>query len=208
MDFGAAFAKLGWASSDLPNAPAECELPSYLKVQSRAKIKPLRPYRPSEAPANSISSTIGLGAQPPHSDCATWPAPPRFIFLKDRTEGNCSVQTRLFTLDAKRIVRDRPSILLSEVWTYQTPGFRGLYGSILQAHNRFDYRVRFDPTVMRSPRALSIDALNTIVSYTDECQLALSDIDWLIIDNWRCLHGRSKVNESELNRVIFREYWS
>lgn len=41
----------------------------------------LSPKSTSAARSNTLSSRFGLGAFPPHTECAHWPVPPRFLVL-------------------------------------------------------------------------------------------------------------------------------
>lgn len=98
-------------------------------------------------------------------------------------------------------------MLFDKVWTFQVPGHFGTYSSIIQHIPGGPGRVRFDPLVMTCSGATPEEAMDCIGSAKREAEIVLRTGDWLVIDNWRCMHGRGGVSKEGQSRSLLRYYW-
>lgn len=163
-------------------------------------------YTKENAPKGSMSSHIGLSAQPYHTDCATWPSPPRFMSLTCVEDGEFPTATRILEIDHHQLIADRPAAIFEDIWAFQANGFVASYNSIYHATLDQNYRLKFDPLVMRSPNNNIGSALDMLISFGRKREVFLRKGEWLVIDNWRCLHARAKVLSGS-QRKILRQYW-
>lgn len=164
----------------------------------------LRPTRASDAIKNSMSACFGLGEQPFHTDCATWPVPPRMILFEFLTDSAVSTKVLSFSQTEKNLRELRS--LGEQVWLYQAPNFKGLYGSVFQTEGE-QFKFRFDRMAMpENPKGAERveEALKAIGKTT---YVASQRGKWLLIDNQRCLHARTTVPQCSLTRKVARSYW-
>jgi hypothetical protein len=210
VNFKASLEREGWCHSGQPGAPALIEIVSRLNsngVQMLGAPKLLRPLSTAAAPPNSMSSEVGFGEQPLHTDCATWPRPPRFLLLQCRAEGRGSVVTNILSMNWSILERARPKVLFEQIWVFQAAGFSGTYGSIVQPMENNQYRLRFDPLLMKSQLHAVSEALLSLKEFGRTWCKALAVGEWLLVDNWRCLHSRGPVPGNCTSRAILRSYW-
>ncbi|MFF0496468.1 hypothetical protein ACFYU5_08700 [Nocardia aobensis] len=195
-------AKSGWATATMPL--------SFLKSYARERrwepiatrrgdsaVSKLKPTVASEAPARSISATVGLDAQLLHVDGAHIPVMPDIVVMHSET----------VNLTATRIWR---------------PGFEVVHSSAVQ-HGVFivgtgrdsflacaadDQGLRFDPYCMTPADGRSREAFTLLTSYDDVHEHAWDEPNkLLLVRNRMVLHGRAKVaggEERELTRIGYR----
>lgn len=187
---------LGALGPILPGAPGE------------RGYRDLVPYSRDEAPAGSMSSFIGTGEQPMHTDRAHLPTPPRYIALQCIDEGEIPCPTYVWGLNCVGLLRDRPGILMESVWVFRDCVRAPFYSPIIEFGDR-RVRVRFDPFCMR-PASFSrvvIDrAYVELRQYTDRSTVAWKNGAVLIIDNWACLHSRAAGADQAPSRRLRRWY--
>lgn len=157
----------------------------------------LKPTVASEAPARSISATVGLGAQLLHVDGAHIPAMPDFVVM--HSEAVNSTGTR--------------------IWR---PGFEVVHSSPVQ-HGVFivgtgrdsflacaadDNELRFDPYCMTPADSRSREAFTLLTSYNDVHEHVWDEPNkLLLVRNRMVLHGRAMAvdgEERELTRIGYR----
>ncbi|MXO66986.1 hypothetical protein GRI91_14565 [Altererythrobacter endophyticus] len=150
-----------------------------------------------------MSAIYGLSQQPFHTDCASWPRPPRMLSLHCIEGGFEEVSTDILVFDWGAVERATAVNLKEVVWPFQCQSKRAVYGTILQRLPEIGWRVRFDPTLLR----VACNGLEKeLCSLGRTDSIVLQSGHWLIIDNYRTLHRRSRVGESKSRRVR-RCYW-
>lgn len=197
----------------LPNAStlqAITELGVVDVVEGLAQVQTLVPTEISHAPPNTYSGNFGLAAFPLHTDLAHWGVPPRFLALRC-VSGSAAVPTRVLDgrvlvdkfgltnlrralVQSRRPIRNRKQLL---------PLCERLSGDAA-------YRLRWDSIYLRPASEASSTMFEEISAYLATVQVEeirlLEPGDTLIIDNWRCLHGRGTASELSDTRKIERAY--
>lgn len=159
----------------------------------------LRPRERVEAPSPSLSAIHGLSALPLHSDGAHWPVPPRFIVM--RAEGSSACATNI--LDTREVAwSDAESDLLHRGVLLVRDGRRGFATTILSRRTSW---LRFDEGCMSAGNGVGRQALALAREKLAEARVRIAWLrpTTLIIDNWRCLHGREAAQAIE-GRVLQR----
>lgn len=188
------------------------DLHSMLHHSPIPTVQSIRPRHKYDSPSNIYSGTFGTQEFPLHTDLAHWLVPPRYLILRC-LRGEPDVVTDLLDIFSfinflgrdvaegammrpRRVRADSPTGPLSVVFNRSsTLGVR------------WD-RLFLSPMNLRGREALE--------KMTATCQIALhrktvvlQDCgDTLLIDNWRCLHGRSSVSESSMGRRVERVFLS
>lgn len=154
----------------------------------------LRPHDRSAAPTASMSSFTGLSAQPPHTDGAHKPRPPRYVMLKCLNPGESDCPTVVATLDWNRLDRDWPQALARRDWVIQGSPSSPFYGSVLERGRGNFSRVRFDRYCMRAPRGTQSaqEIADDLMRYATTTKISYQTGECLLLDNWRVLHGRAE----------------
>jgi alpha-ketoglutarate-dependent taurine dioxygenase len=157
-----------------------------------------------DALPRSLSASYGTGVLPLHVDTAHRLRPARVIILGCVSAGTPRSATKL--LDSRLLRWSAPEWqLLSCAVFLVITGRHSFYSSIL--NDRAEY-IRFDPGCMepidnRSEMALQL--------FSDRVSSArYQTVDWLegrflVLDNWRMLHGRSAA-PCKSGRVLVRSY--
>ena len=158
------------------------------------------------------SDIYGLGEFPLHTDLAHWARPPRYIMLRC-VAGCTDVYTSLLPVSFLNTIVDK-SMLLQAMFCSE-PLRRDHSGSILPmifTDNNVN-GLRWDQHSLK-PMNTAAFAVGQSMSITESKHSEMSvqylaDIgDTLIIDNWRCLHGRGRVSKEGQHRRIQRIYLS
>lgn len=157
-----------------------------------------------EALPRSLSASYGTGALPLHTDTAHRLRPARVIILGCVNVGMPISATRLLDSTSLRWSASEWQLLSSAVFLVRT-GRHSFYSSIL--NDDFEF-VRFDPGCMEPTDNRSEMALQL---FSDRISSArCQTVDWLegrflVLDNWRMLHGRSAAS-CKSGRVLVRSY--
>jgi Taurine catabolism dioxygenase TauD, TfdA family len=170
------------------------------------EYRDLVPYDIASAPQWSMSSIVGTGEQPMHTDCAYHPTPPRFVALHCLCVGECPCSTHLWVADLGSMLKDRPKPLADPKWVFQGGGHSSFYCSIMEVRGG-EVRMRFDPLCMRLPSAgppPTDEAQSTLRRYTQHLIFEWQQGSTLVIDNWRCLHARGAGAEKSPSRKLRR----
>ena len=176
-------------------------------------IQSLVPRPMSRGRHNDYSGAFGLSSFPLHTDLAHWALPPRYLLLRC-INGSPRVATHVLPVTAlqtalgaaclrraiarpRRVGRSGAHVLLPIVFE----------AGDNQLHMRWD-RLFLVPMNEGSNRIA--DVLAAGQWHKDELlHFRLSDPgDTLIVDNWRCLHGRSRATLRDTNRRLERVYLS
>lgn len=158
---------------------------------------------------NTYSGNYGRAAFPLHTDLAHWYLPPRYLVLRCII-GMREVSTQL--LDSATIFDQ-----LGLTWLRRTlmqprrplGNSRSLLRLVERAPDR-TYFCRWDPLFLVPATEESARSTTTLSAFLDSAPLQSIALenggDTLIIDNWRMLHGRSKISITQLERRIDRAY--
>lgn len=174
------------------------------EIQGIAKLQILVPRERQAGLSPSYGETFGREEFPLHTDMAHWYVPPRYLLLRCMSPVR-SVSTK---------------VLQSEV-LFAGEDTVEIERAVFRPRRRLDGRLTslrlFDNGLYRWDSIFLIPMTNVAVrlklriqeklnSLTPDLIALDTSLDCLIIDNWRALHGRTVVPESEMNRVVERVY--
>lgn len=180
-----------------------------LQSSNIENVQTLIPKIPHASGANQYSGTFGLGEFPLHSDLAHWAEPPRYFLLRC-SQGSSTTFTRLMKIDAlittigKEQIRN--AIFLPRK---KSPGVpRCALPMSFQRDGVLG--IRWDRLFL-TPFNRSAGIIADVIPRTEwgDCVQSIPLVergDTLVIDNWRVLHGRSKVSAESRNRMLERIY--
>jgi alpha-ketoglutarate-dependent taurine dioxygenase len=208
-----ALSRYGWFMSIPGNPQDAVELirtlgPILANQRGNGVHQDLIPYTKSSAPQNSMSSFIGTGEQPMHTDRAHSSNPPRYVALYCLEPGDIPCSTYIWRPDCDRLLRDRPRPLTSPQWVFRDGDRAAFYAPVLKVHSDA-IKLRFDPCCMRPASFCdrTTAAAETLLrEYTQQLTINWQRGSLLILDNWRCLHARAALNEDGLSRRLRRWY--
>jgi hypothetical protein len=172
-------------------------------------VQVLRPRKRESSPPNIYSGNFGVGDFPLHTDLAHWYRPPRYFILRCIT-GSAQVSTRLF--DARRAIEGiGPNLLRRALFKprRQIEGVKPLlplYEASAGISSFFRWDELFIEPASRAGARARLEMLTFLSGIAPTSIVLQNPGDTLIIDNWRMLHGRSAVPESESARRIERVY--
>jgi len=178
------------------------------RLVGRRDYKIVRPYSSDEAPRNSMSARTGTGPQPMHTDSAYIPLPPRYVMLSCLSPGESECPTRLWSLDRKTPFINGRSPLTRPGWVVRGGGHLcPFYSQVLNRNWKGQWFIRFDPCCMVPPYANEDEV--EAVRLELEAMSVFHEFTWfrgsiLILDNWRCLHGRGDGAEHAPGRRLVR----
>jgi hypothetical protein len=179
-------------------------------VEGLNEVQRLTPLAKEAALPNTYSGNFGISEFPLHTDLAHWATPPRFFMLRC-IRGAQTVVTKV--LDGSELIRvfgegnlrriivkpRRPLLYGMRLLRLYKPPSSGTVGCI-----------RWDSLYLLPASGQSGAAMNQIEAlllHLPQISITLSEPgDILIVDNWRCLHGRSPVEEEARDRLIERVY--
>ena len=170
----------------------------------------LAPRFLGDSAPNTYSGNFGLGEFPLHTDLAHWAVPPRYFFLRCQ-RGAKEVPTRI--LDGKAVV---PSVGADELRMALVQPRRPMRNGkqLLRLLEHFegesDFTLRWDSLYLKPASQIAAriyGAFFNVLSSLTPTEIPLIESgDTLVIDNWRCLHGRAPVLSANLDRKIDRVY--
>lgn len=174
------------------------------EIQGLSRMQTLVPRERQAGLSASYGETFGREEFPLHTDMAHWYVPPRYLLLRCVSPVK-SVKTK---------------VLLSEV-LFADIDLIDLERAVFRPRRRLDGRLTslqlFENGLYRWDPIFLVPITNVAVKLKLRIQEKLNSLtpnlialstshDCLIIDNWRALHGRTAVPESEMNRVVERVY--
>ena len=191
---------------------AVVDISALLSLGGIPTVQTLRPRRKSGASENRYSGTYGLDEFPLHTDLAHWARPPRYLMLRC-LEGSQAVATRLLANSTlapvvgvavlrRALVRQRhvapDGVLCALPILFCVAGITGF---------------RWDPLFLVPMNEAADRVRKTMRNHawrqSDIISLTLMERgDTLLLDNWRFLHGRSRVSEGATSRRLERLYLS
>ncbi len=179
-------------------------------VEGLNSIQALIPREISSTTPNTYSGNFGMSEFPLHTDLAHWAVPPRYLALRC-LNGTSTVATHLYD-GTELISRFGMESLCMALVKPRRPMQNGQ--QLLRLLERSDirdiYRIRWDCLFLKPASATAEELLHRMkifISNVNPVEVVLLNRgDTLIIDNWRCLHGRSSALGGELARHIDRAY--
>ena len=173
-------------------------------------VQILRPRDAKEVSPNQYSGHYGLGSFPLHTDLAHWVVPPRYLLLRCLV-GTNDVYTNI--LSGTRIVNVVGTAVLRKA-VFGARRRRAGYSGLVRAMSRHQQAevFRWDPIFIKplNQHAHALEAVMLDPAWNKEATKILlrQPGDTILIDNWRMLHGRSRVPKPSTGRHIERVYFS
>jgi hypothetical protein len=166
----------------------------------------LRPISGDASVSNSLSSRFGLGSFPCHTDTAHWPTPCRFVLLACFHTGEGGRNTFLFDSDNLPLSPSEQALLRHSVFKVRN-GRRSFFATI---RNGLGPRLtRFDIGCMHPTCKGGEEAIGLMSS--ERWPSCCVDVEWtrgrfIVVDNWRVLHGRRNSEICDPGRHLARVY--
>lgn len=210
----AGFAFCPALTPDLQTRDVASELGSIVEIEKELPskriptIQTLRPRQPNEARSNQYSGNYGFGEFPLHSDLAHWARPPRFFALRCIV-GSQDVLTRILRWDV--IVPSFGHEKLQRA-VFSGRNWRSGSSGLVRAATRSETGtiLRWDPLFLLPLNSLAQEL--AVLMREPRWAAGATTVslkvpgDTLLVDNWRVLHGRSKVLATSQGRKIERVY--
>ena len=204
----------GWTwSGDVSVTPTELfalllhDLEGSLRLEGAPEI--LRPYTQGQAPRLSLSAQTGLNRQPLHTDRAHFARPPRYVLLECLKGGANPCGTDILVPDMQKLQADRPYVLVHPGWVARRNFIHSFYCRILDISQNGMIRLRYDPSCMSNSHieAAKELAYSVLKDRAEMRTVILNTGDWILLDNWRVLHGKSDGARFSRDRRLRRTYW-
>ena len=173
-------------------------------------VQTLRPRNKSQNYFNRYSGTYGLEEFPLHTDLAHWEVPPRYMLLRCK-KGSYNVHTKLF--DSTKLLPIVTSRVLRRALVRARRPAKNQVLTLLPVLFEINSKmaIRWD-SLFLVPMNEEAHWLSQLIdkhtSKIVETLILANQGDTLIVDNWRILHGRSRVSQIDVNRRIERIYLS
>jgi hypothetical protein len=178
-------------------------------VEGLAAVQTLTPRGIDDSPPNTYSGNFGRAEFPLHTDLAHWALPPRYILLRC-IRGTENVATRI--LDGQHVVDTFGSDKLCATLVQPRRPMRN-GKQLLRLLRSDDFSrdlLRWDSIYLHPASRLSAKVFGGVLEFLRDARPLevnlLGPGDTLLIDNWRCLHGRSAASERDGTRHIERVY--
>ena len=178
-------------------------------VSGRGPIQALTPKQVNDSQPNTYSGNFGISEFPLHTDLAYWSIPPRYVALRC-VGGATNVHTKLLVGDnlVSKIGKNNLQVTLAQ--PRRPINARMHLLRLLDRHSKQKLDIlRWDEIFIKPATEKSkctFDLFRKYLSEEEILEVCLSEPgDTLIIDNWRCFHGRSSAPNSS-NRHIDRAY--
>ena len=188
---------------DLDTLSISRKIGCVVEVPGFSEVQHLTPKIKEDQPRNTYSGNYGLDSFPLHTDLAHWHKPPRYVLLR------CMVpDPRVHTsiLKFTDATKDLPDNMIC----------RALFKPRRPLDNRhFLLRFKSDETyrwdqlylVPENREAKIISSRLSMIKRSLATEFKLTKTGQIVlIDNWKVLHGRSKIINPNSNRVIDRVY--
>ena len=187
-------------------------VPKLLSRDDIPIVQTLKPCGKAEASKNQYSGNYGLNEFPLHTDLAHWAIPPRYLMLRCQ-KSSWTVATRLLASSTLASMLDT-TILRQALVRPRRPGRNGILCLLpLTFYAEGISGIRWDPLFLIPMNEAAGRVAKTMLTHDWQqsklISLTLAEPgDTLILDNWRILHGRSKISRTEIDRRLERIYLS
>jgi hypothetical protein len=149
----------------------------------------------------TLSKIYGESAFPFHNDGIQNPTPPRFLVLKLVSLEKDVAKT--FLLDGFEIALNNKNLFYNSIFKLRGNSFTELTPIINVI--KFEQKIiRYNPVIMNSIKKYKKTQIEELISLSDKIIIDWLPEKFLIIDNWRLLHSREKVNNRTKKRIIER----
>lgn len=172
-------------------------------------VQKLIPREKSDKLLNQYSGNFGLDVFPLHSDLAHWSLPPKYFMLRC-LNGYTDVLTNI--LPFQLILEDLMILSINKAVVKTRSRFKGSYSYLLPLIFNIDGQraYRWD-SLFLEPVNSSARKIKEYFAHQSLSEKSLrfklsAPGDTLIINNWINLHGRSRITDSSIERVIERIY--
>ena len=186
------------------------KLETLLPYENIPTVQTLVPRNKSESRKNLYNGTYGLSEFPLHTDLAHWMQSPRYFMLRCKS-GSSRVSTRLLASSKVVSIVGEEKLNRALVRPRRSGRNGGLILLPLLSRVEGVHYFRWDSLFlvpMNETARLVAEVVSMINSSKSELiSISLVEFgDTLIVDNWRFLHGRSKVLPGEMERKLERIY--
>ncbi|MBB4103288.1 hypothetical protein [Allorhizobium borbori] len=167
-------------------------LPSLRSLIADLKPRSLRvdrlyPRKKNEAKPNSLSAYYGTGAFPPHTDFALKSLPPKYVALF------CPVarlgMTTLYDGSSLRAA-------VKKTGTFRIHSLGKAYSANFFNSNKYGEFYRYNRDLMK-PLDENAHKLGDMIEHASpDHVIDWENIAWVLIDNWKILHGRQETHST------------
>ncbi|MCH7500823.1 MAG: hypothetical protein IH886_12585 [Nitrospinae bacterium] len=200
------YVNLGVIDPDIDTLAVAEKIGSVVKISGVPAVQSLTPKYKKETPPNIYSGNFGLKEFPLHTDLAHWYIPPRFFILRAKVPAP-DVSTMI--LHYAKFLKDVPSKLVSRALFKPRRKLDNklfLLRLVSQGISRWD-------EIFISPENDSAKCISEYIKNKDFSTVTdkisfMNKGETLLVDNWKVLHGRSKVPQGSMNRTVERVYLS
>lgn len=182
------------------------ELGQVIELENNLTIQQLKPRLKEIESKRTYSGNYGLDEFPLHSDMAHWYKPPQYLLLKCITP---AIDTYTSILNFEKILMEIDiNYELAHFIPRRQINFKT---NILKIKNHNGIS-RWDNLFIK-PFNKNAEILSELIkkelNTREKINLKLENSgDCLLINNWKMVHGRSKINDQSLNRLYERIYLS
>ncbi len=164
------------------------------------RLQPTTAFAPTR---RSLSNIHADGAFPLHADTAHWITPCRYAVLACLDPGSGDRSTALLDVHSLTLTAEE-RLLLHSTPLRVANSRQSFFSTILSKTRQY---VRFDrgcmsPVTSDGHRALAVFAERRWDKSIEQVQWQAGQV--LIIDNWRCLHGRGAASRPDGERSLLR----
>jgi len=171
------------------------------------KLSILTPSYGEHSIKGTFSNRYGFSSFPLHTDTAFWSEPSRYIvigmFMKSDSNTYLIQTSDVFSKLSTKALNYAKSA------TYVIDTIEGKKYTSLLFSQFSENGLRFDPCCMKPINKAAKYFHNEFCGLLEN--IKVNSIEWtgnkaVVIDNWKCLHGRSAIAEDEHSRELMRIY--
>ena len=171
--------------------------------RSSRKVETLSPQGRNTAHLKSLSAVYGKASLPLHVDQSHRPTPCRYIVMTCVEASSNPANTILLSHVRNRLNEQQQNTLRESIFFIRN-GRNSFYSSALNQRRGF---IRWDPACMEPQNDAAFEAAEFLGTMQERHPTRC--VEWtigkyLIIDNWRCLHGRSSCHNDTQTRTLLR----
>jgi len=170
------------------------------------EIFELKPKNGLSSVKGTFSNRFGFKQFPLHTDTAFYARPIRYMMLHSIDESQCSTTILHSDSILNSLSKEEYDLARKAVFTIKTNSAT-FYSSLLFIHNNIK-GFKYDPTCMfpaNKAGKIIESRIRNALRTCNKVPLKWSGNNTLIIDNWKCLHGR-EASKEDYKRVLKRIY--